>query len=91
MTENPPALSPIQRRKQKQGPLSYSQESLWFLQQLDPSNIAYNSAYLFRITGGVDPRLMERALNEIVRRHENLRTVYPIRGDRKSTRLNSSH
>ncbi len=64
----------------KQGPLSYSQESLWFLQQLDPSNIAYNSAYLFRITGGVDPQIMERAVNEIVRRHENLRTVYPIRG-----------
>lgn len=80
MTENPPALSPIQRRMQKQGPLSYSQESLWFLQQLDPSNIAYNSAYLFRITGGVDPQIMEHALNEIVRRHENLRTVYPIRG-----------
>jgi amino acid adenylation domain-containing protein len=74
---------------QKQGPLSYSQESLWFLSELDPTNNAYNSVYLFRLIGGVDHQVMERALNEIVRRHEVLRTVYPSRGGQPLMQIHS--
>ncbi len=73
---------PIQRQHLKEANLSFSQESLWFLQQLDPENIAYNSNYLIKFTGGIDPVSLERALNELVLRHAALRTVYPNQGGR---------
>ena len=76
----PPPAPPIQRRFAKQTCLSFSQESLWFLQQLDPENTAYNINYLFRFSGGIEPACLERALNELVHRHEPLRTVYPYQG-----------
>jgi amino acid adenylation domain-containing protein len=50
---------------------------LWFLQQLDPESIAYNTTNLLQFTGGVDHRVMEQAINEVIRRHEPLRTVFP--------------
>ena len=77
MTASPPPPPPIQQRKQKQGPLSYSQDSLWFLQQLDPDNSAYNSSFIFKFTGGIVFSFMEQALNLVVQRHEPLRTIYP--------------
>jgi amino acid adenylation domain-containing protein len=76
----PPPPPPIQHQSAKQTRLSFSQESLWFLQQLDPENTAYNSNYLLRFTGRIDPACLERALNELVHRHEPLRTVYPNQG-----------
>ncbi len=76
-----PVPGPIQRRQQKQAPLTYAQESLWFLQQLDPGSNAYNTTHLIKFTGGIDHPCMERAVNELIRRHEPLRTLYPnIRG-----------
>ncbi len=80
--EIPPAPPPIQHHHHKQTSLSFSQESLWFLQQLDPENTAYNSDYLLKFTGGIELHFLERALNELVRRHEPLRTVYPNQGGR---------
>ena len=77
MTRTLPTPPPIHRRHLKQAGLSFSQESLWFLQQLDPENNAYNSIFLQKIIGGVDPFALEQAFNEVVRRHEPLRTVYP--------------
>ncbi len=82
MNSFPPAPPPIQRKHLNQTSLSFSQESLWFLQQLDPENIAYNTNHLIKLTGGIDLPSLERALNEMVRRHEPLRTVYPNRGGR---------
>jgi amino acid adenylation domain-containing protein len=77
MIENTPVPPPIKVRNQKQAPLTYAQESLWFLQQLDPGNNAYNSNYHIRLSGGIDHFCMEKALNEMVRRHASLRTYYP--------------
>jgi amino acid adenylation domain-containing protein len=77
MTKSPPLPPPIQRRQLQTAGLSFSQESLWFLQQLDPENTAYNSTYLIKYTGGIALHSMERALNELIRRHTPLRTVYP--------------
>ena len=79
MIANPPFPPPIKPLGKTEGPLSFSQESIWFLQQLDPQNNAYNMRFLLRWKGGVDPSKLEQALNEIVRRHESLRTVYPNR------------
>ncbi len=58
-------------------PLSFSQESLWFIHQLDPSIPAYNTVFLFRITGSLDISTLEQSLNEIVRRHNSLRSIFP--------------
>src|SRR6185295_7775978 len=57
-------------------PLSFSQERLWFLYQLDPTSYAFNIANAVRLIGTLNVAALERALNEIVRRHEALRTTF---------------
>ncbi len=80
MTQTIPAPPRISRRHIKQTSLSFSQEGLWFLQQLDPENNAYNLNYLVNLSGGIDRSTLERVLNELIRRHEPLRTIYPSQG-----------
>ncbi len=58
-------------------PLSFPQERLWFLHQLDENAISYHVPRLVRIRGKLDVALLERTFNEIIRRHEILRTVFP--------------
>ena len=55
-------------------PLSFSQQRLWFLHKLDPGLTAYNIPAKFRITGTLNVPALEEALNEIIKRHEVLRT-----------------
>ncbi|WP_331875502.1 amino acid adenylation domain-containing protein, partial [Longimicrobium sp.] len=57
-------------------PLSYAQERLWFLDQLEPGSATYNMPAALRLAGALNERALERALGEIVRRHESLRTVF---------------
>jgi thioesterase domain-containing protein len=57
-------------------PPSTAQQGFWLLDQLEPGNPAYNIAVRFRLQGRLDVNLLERALNEIVRRHEVLRTTF---------------
>ena len=61
-------------RQTRQAPLSYAQERLWFLEQLESSNRAYNESFGLQMRGALDVRALERALGELVRRHEMLRT-----------------
>jgi len=56
-------------------PLSSAQQRLWFLHKLDPDAIAYNIPAAYRIAGVLDIAALNGALNEIVRRHESLRTA----------------
>ena len=56
--------------------LSFSQQRLWFLTQLEPSSVAYNQPAAYRLTGPLRSELIERSINEIVKRHEILRTVF---------------
>ncbi len=56
-------------------PSTVGQQGFWYLDQLDPGNPAYNIAVRFRLQGPLQLAAMERALNEIVARHEALRTV----------------
>ena len=58
-------------------PLSFAQQRLWFLDQLEGSSIAYNMPSAVRICGSLDPSVLEQAINEVVRRHEILRTTFP--------------
>jgi amino acid adenylation domain-containing protein len=59
-------------------PLSYTQTRLWFLEQLKPGNSAYNIVFAVRFQGSLDRILLEKSLNEIVKRHESLRTTFKI-------------
>lgn len=59
-------------------PLSFAQQRLWFLQQLEPNNPFYNGQAVIALTGVLKIAALEQSLNEIVRRHEALRTTFPI-------------
>src|SRR5260221_4855189 len=56
--------------------LSFAQKRLWFLDQLEPGRAFYNIASFLRIEGHLDLGALERSLNEVVRRHEILRTTF---------------
>ena len=57
-------------------PLSFAQERMWFLDQLEPGNPAYNIPVAHRIEGLLNLAALEQSLGEIVRRHEALRTTF---------------
>src|SRR5918999_6419522 len=59
-------------------PLSFAQQRLWFVQQMDPASSAYNMPMAFRLSGRLDVAALEWALNEILRRHEILRTTFDV-------------
>ncbi|HTU63202.1 MAG TPA: condensation domain-containing protein, partial [Polyangiales bacterium] len=60
--------------------LSYAQERLWFLAQLEPDSTAYNMAGALRLRGTPDVQALRRALSVIVQRHESLRTRFETEG-----------
>ncbi|HYG62910.1 MAG TPA: amino acid adenylation domain-containing protein, partial [Thermoanaerobaculia bacterium] len=60
--------------------LSFAQERLWFLDQLDPSAASYSVSLALRLHGGLDPEVFARILTEVVRRHEVLRTTFAHAG-----------
>src|SRR3712207_7958251 len=51
-------------------PLSFAQQRLWFIDQLEPGSSAYNLTGAWRLEGALDEAALERSLGEIVRRHE---------------------
>ncbi len=55
---------------------SFGQERLWFLDRLAPGNAAYNIAVAVDLAGPLDAATLEKAINEIVRRHETLRATF---------------
>jgi NRPS condensation-like uncharacterized protein len=57
-------------------PLSYAQQRLWFWEELQPGTPTYTLSSAFRLEGKVDLAVLERCVNEIMRRHEILRTSY---------------
>jgi amino acid adenylation domain-containing protein len=66
---------PIKREEgRRERELSYAQERLWFLEQLDPGNAVYNCPSVARIQGKLNESLLEDVIQEIVRRHEALRS-----------------
>jgi amino acid adenylation domain-containing protein len=74
-----PQPPPIARRPSPEGswPLSFDQERLWFLYTLNPRDTAYNVDTASRLRGALDVAALRRAFQEIPRRHEAWRTVFP--------------
>ncbi|KYC42731.1 non-ribosomal peptide synthetase [Scytonema hofmannii PCC 7110] len=57
--------------------LSYAQQRLWFLDQLQPNSASYNIPLALRLVGTLEVTTLERSLQEIIQRHETLRTNFP--------------
>ncbi|HEY2392251.1 MAG TPA: amino acid adenylation domain-containing protein, partial [Candidatus Angelobacter sp.] len=81
-------ISPIPRvSRDLPLPLSFGQQRLWFLQQLDPNSNLYNLPYVLHLTGSLDQSSLRSAFSEIVRRHEILRTRYEMVGNEAVQRI----
>ncbi len=73
--EKPP-LKAVSRKGKL--PLSFSQQRLWFQDQYEPGQSFYNVPLALRLSGPLNIAGLERCLNEIIQRHEALRTIFPI-------------
>jgi hypothetical protein len=62
--------------KARKLPLSFAQQRLWFLDQLDPANASYNISRAIRLEGALDFQALRQALNAIIARHESLRSNF---------------
>lgn len=72
-------IVPVSRNQEL--PLSFAQQRLWFLEQLDPGGASYTIPTAFRLSGDLDVNALRRSITEIVRRHEILRTTFrTVRG-----------
>jgi amino acid adenylation domain-containing protein/thioester reductase-like protein len=69
-----PAIVPVTRNQNL--PLSFAQQRLWFLEQFLPDNPLYNVPQTFHLIGQVNLSALEQSINEIIRRHEILRTTF---------------
>ncbi|HXO26083.1 MAG TPA: condensation domain-containing protein, partial [Thermoanaerobaculia bacterium] len=72
-----PAIEPMPEQD-RSGPLalSFAQERLWLLDQLQPGNVAYNIPIAVRLRGPLDPQRFARCLDAVAARHESLRTTF---------------
>ena len=59
-------------------PLSFAQQRLWFLAQLEPNSTAYHMPFGFRLQGPICVKTLEESLNILIQRHEALRTTFSI-------------
>ena len=73
--DDPVPLVPVPRDRPI--PLSFSQEATWFFEHFAPGLMAYRAQAVLRFRGALDVPVLERALSEIVRRHEIFRTSFP--------------
>jgi acyl carrier protein len=70
-----PPLIPVARGGEL--PLSFAQQRLWFFDQVTPGSNAFNIAEAIRLNGPLSASALEQTLDEVIRRHEVLRTTFP--------------
>jgi len=68
-------------------PLSFAQRQMWVIDQMTPGNPAYNLPYGYRLRGPLDVTALERSFNEIIKRHEALRTTFAVEGGEPLQRI----
>src|SRR5690348_7415232 len=66
----------VPREQRGPAPLSFAQQRLWFLQQLEPESYVYNIPVALRIKGPLDIAALEQGINQVICRHESLRTSF---------------
>jgi len=72
-----PSITRVERNKPL--PLSFAQQRLWFLDQLEGKGATYNLTAAVRLEGQLNPQALEHSLQALIRRHESLRTSFPTR------------
>ena len=75
-------LQPIARVQEGRDtglPLSFAQQRLWFINQMEPASFAYNIPVVQQISGRLNVSAVEQSFNELFRRHESLRTTFKIK------------
>ena len=70
-----PGIEPRERASELE-PLSFAQQGLWFVSQLEGPNPAYNNSVIIRISGSLDVEALDRAISSLVQRHDSLRTRF---------------
>lgn len=84
-------LADLLREKKHQAeslhPLSYNQQGIWFLSQLEPDSMVYNVSFAARISSELDIPALRRSFQALVDRHPCLRTTFPVRGGKPAQRI----
>lgn len=75
-TDSGPKLVPADRAAHPRLPLSYAQQRLWFLDELEPGTPVYNMPFAVKVHGQLDTAALQAALDSLSQQHESLRTVF---------------
>ena len=73
-----PPITPAERNQPL--PLSFGQQRLWTVAQIEPNSCRYSVPRAIRLTGILNPQALENALNRVIERHEVLRSTYVMQG-----------
>ena len=77
--------------ERSRAPVSFAQRQMWLIDQMAPGNVAYNMPNGFRLKGHLDVEALEGAINDVVARHEILRTTFEVRDGEPSQLIHPAH